>query len=286
MYKMAKWVLIIVGVIVTGVFIAFFIGKMHESENADALQKTLQQSAYQPVVGRVDFQSLSELPPPVARYFRHVLTDGQAFIRTARMQQSGELRSSTSQEKWSSFTAQQLIVPAATGFVWNAKVRMPFATHVRVVDSYIDGTGSGRVSLLSAFAIAADAANLQLNSGALHRYLAEAVWYPSALLPQSGIVWTALDDQSALATLSDSGTTVSLEFRFNKIGEVTGIYSPGRYGRFDGEYRQVPWEGHFSDYQQQAGMRIPHNGEVGWYIDGALQLVWKGELSDIVYEFE
>ena len=96
-------------------------------------------------------------------------------------------------------------------------------------------------------------------------------------------MWTPIDDRSALATLTDSGTTVSLEFRFNEVGELVSVYSSGRFGSFDGGYRQVPWEGHFRNYQERAGMRVPLYGEVGWYIDGKLQIVWKGNLVDVRY---
>jgi len=134
---------------------------------------------------------------------------------------------------------------------------IPSSTNVRVLDSYTMGIGSGRISLLSAFNIASAPDSEELNSGALYRYLAESVWFPTALLPQSGVIWSPINDHSAMATITDRGTTVSLEFRFNETGEVMSIYSPGRFGIFDGEFKQVPWEGHFRDYQLQAGMRIP-----------------------------
>jgi hypothetical protein len=79
-----------------------------------------------------------------------------------------------------------------------------------------------------------------MKSGSLHRNL--AVWYPTALLPSSQLQWTHIDPTKALATLTNDHVSVSLEFRFADSGEVTGIYTPARWGTFAGGYRQVPWE--------------------------------------------
>ena len=279
-----KWILIVVGVVAIGAIVAVFVGQAYERSKAELIVAALNRGAIEPSNERVDFNALRELPPPVARYFRHVLTDGQKLIRLARMQQSGVLRTGTSADRWLPFTAEQIVVPPATGFLWNAKIEMPLGTHIRVLDSYSSGIGSGRVSLLSAFGMASEAGVTELNSGALHRYLAEAVWCPTALLPQSGVTWRPIDDYSALATLTNGGTTVSLVFRFNDEAEITAIYSEGRFGRFDGEYKQVPWEGHFKDYQAIGGMRVPLYGEVGWYDSGVVQLVWKGNIKHVQYE--
>jgi hypothetical protein len=77
--------------------------------------------------------------------------------------------------------------------VWNARVQVAPLVHVCVRDALIEGKGSGQVSLLSAFTMNAAADTPEMNSGSLHRYLAEAVWYPTALLPSSQLMWSALD---------------------------------------------------------------------------------------------
>lgn len=147
------------------------------------------------------------------------------------------------------------------------------------------GKGFGRVSLFSAITLASDSGGMELNAGALHRYLAEAVWYPTALLPSAALRWSPVDTSKALATLSHAGQTVALEFRFNEAGEVSGIYSPGRWEKMKGDYRQTPWEGHFHDYREKDGMLVPAGGEVGWYDDGQWQKVWSGNVVEAAYEF-
>jgi hypothetical protein len=177
------------------------------------------------------------------------------------------------------FDAEHVVVPPAAGFVWDARVTVAPLLHVRVRDSLIGGHGAGQVSLLSAFTVSADAGTPQMNSGSLHRYLAEAVWYPTALLPGPKLRWTGIDDSRALATLTDHDLSVSLEFRFGESGEVTGIYTPARWGSFDGGYRQAAWEGHFRDYRELAGVFVPTEGDVGWYIDDQWRAVWKGRVT-------
>jgi hypothetical protein len=144
-------------------------------------------------------EALGDLPPPVARYLRLALPLRKA-IQQVRLTQTGTLRTDATAERWMAFEAEHLVVPPAAGFLWNARVRVAPLLHVRVRDALIDGIGSGQVSLMSAFPVSAATGGLKMNSGSLHRYLAEAVWYPSALLPSSQLQWTPIDGTKALAT--------------------------------------------------------------------------------------
>jgi hypothetical protein len=223
-------------------------------------------------------QRLDAAPAPVARYLRWALRiDGH--IQEVRINQTGTLRTDVRSGRWMPFEAEHVVVPPAVGFVWNARVTVAPLLHVRVRDALVEGRGSGQVSLLSAFTVSADAGTPEMNSGSLHRYLAEAVWYPTALLPSATLRWTEIDATRALATLADHDVSVSLEFRFAETGEVTGIYTPARWGKFPEGYRQVGWEGHFRDYRDRDGILVPTEGEVGWYVDNQWRAVWKGRIS-------
>jgi hypothetical protein len=117
------------------------------------------------------------------------------------------------------------------------------------------------------------------------RFLAEAVWYPTALLPSQGVVWEALDDSQARATLSDGPTTVTLVFHFDAQGLIDTVRAEGRYRDVDGTQVATPWQGHFWDYQVRDGMLVPLEGEVEWLIDEDPKPYWRGRIDQVEYEY-
>lgn len=233
----------------------------------------------------VAHDSWKDLPAPVSRYFKHVLADDQRPIGVLRMAQSGQLRADLHRDRWMSFVATHVVRPMVKSFCWDARVRLLPLVHLRVRDAYANSIGSGRVQLMSAVTVASDSNGPELNSGSLHRYLAEAVWYPTALLPSAGVQWRAIDDRKALATVSDAESTVSLEFRFNAADEIVAVYTPRRWMRAGKAYEQHPWEGHFGAYRRHDRMLVPFHGEVGWHTDARLEIVWKGDITSFEYEF-
>ena len=266
--------------------LALSIGLVRERRANAQLIRSLLAAPRTPTAAVANLDQLDSLPAPVARYLRHVLREGQRPIVTARVRQVGEIRTDISSDRWFPFEASQLIVPAAHGFVWSARVRMAPLLHVRVHDAYVAGQGSGRVSLLSAVRMAGASGQPEINAASLHRFLAESPWYPTALLPSPALEWSPIGDTRALATLTDAGTTVSLEFHFNEAGEVTGIHTPGRWMRSGGEYVQEPWEGCFRNYQERDEMLVPAEGDVGWHISGEWQPVWRGSTVEVSYTFD
>lgn len=224
------------------------------------------------------------LPPPVARYLARALPRGPQPIRVARFEQQGELRADLDSPRWLPFEATHIVTPSVPGFVWNARVRLAPLGHVRVRDALANGAGSGQVALMSALPVSAVGGNAAMNAGSLHRFLAEAVWYPTALLPSTVLRWSSVDDNTAIATLTDHGVSVSLEFRFDPAGEVTSIYTPARWGTFRGGYQERPWEGHFRHYEPRGDFIVPAEGDVGWYMEGGWQPVWRGRVIAADYE--
>lgn len=282
---MPLWTKIAFGVIASAA-LAFWAARLVQARMVAAVVSGVEDRARRETTPLPTPQSLDSLPRPVLRYLNHALPPPLRGLRLIRYQQRGTMRTNPINQKWMKFTALQVIGPRTTEFLWTARAEIAPLLHVQVMDSFLGGRGSGQVALLSAVPVASDGDTLEMNSGSLHRFLAEAVWYPSALLPSSQLMWAPVDDSRAIATLTRGPVKVSLEFRFSLDNEVTSIYTPGRWGSFDGAYKQVAWEGKFRNYSRRNGVLVPTEGEVGWYTDGHWQSVWRGTVVSASMEFQ
>jgi len=222
-------------------------------------------------------------PEPVARYLRQVIRRDTA-VRVAQLDQRGWLRTGGRSQRWMPFVASQVVSPGSCSFIWNASVGVIGNAGLRVLDRLIDGQGSGQVLLLSSMTIARSIGGHEMNAGALHRYLAETPWYPTALLPSPNLQWTPLDDSRAVATLSSGEASVSLEFRFGANGDLAGVCSPGRWGSFEGRFELRPWKGQFDKYEWIGGLKVPTQAAVGWYRNGQWNTAWAGSILRASYD--
>jgi len=229
-----------------------------------------------------DAREIESLPPPVQRYFRAVLQDGQAMVSSVRLSQQGQFRQNESKDSWQPFRATQFVTIQPPGFDWDARIRMAPGAHVYVQDAYALGVGSLHAAVLGLVTVADMHGTPETARGELMRYLAEAPWYPTALLPCQGVRWEGIDDTSARATLTDGGTTVSLEFRFDADGLITTAWAPSR-PRSTTE--SAPWLCRVRSYAQRAGMRVPLEGQVEWQLPNGPAPYWRGRLTGIDYEF-
>jgi hypothetical protein len=214
---------------------------------------------------------IATLPAPVRQYFCFALQPGQAVIQHARIEQVGQFRMGGIDSKWSPFTAVQHITGGLRGFVWAANIHAAPFISVRVSDSYIRGLATMRARVASLIPILNLSGTRELAAGALHRYLAEAVWMPTALLPSQGVEWEPIDERTARATLTDHGISVSLEFEFGESGEIVRSYTPDRGRAVNGAWVPTPSACHYSEYVSVGEMMVPRQGEAQWLLpEGAL----------------
>lgn len=236
-------------------------------------------------VSSVDFRELEGLPAAVQRYFRGVLREGRPLVAGARLRQRGSFNSGAAADRWRPFTAEQRVIARRPGFDWDARIRMMPGLPVFVHDAYVAGEGILQAAVLGLFPVAKLRDHGAIAEGELMRFLAEAPWYPTALLPSQGVRWEAVDGRSARATLSDGAVSATLLFVFDAQGYVRGVRAEGRARIVGGNIVRTPWQASLWDHAERGGMLVPLQGEVAWLLPEGAKPYWRGELIGVDYEF-
>lgn len=235
-------------------------------------------------VDYISFDQLSSLPPPVARYLRLALTPGRRAPQRVRISQDGEMRLKNGYKSWKWFSAREYLQVESPAYVWDARVDMMPIADARVVDNYLHGRAALRVKLMSSLPLFEDEGRPELAQSALVRYLAEAVWCPTILLPCARLEWQAIDDDSARATLTDSGLSVSLVFHFNARNEVERVVADERFRELDGRFIPARWTAYYKGYADCGDMHIPLQFAAQWNLPDEDFTYWRGRLRSIEYD--
>ena len=280
------WIALGVGVLLVAVVVLVLIGNAiwasattKQMALLDAARVSMPSSCY-------DAREIEGLPAPVLRYFRAVLKDGQPMISAATFDLAGTLNMSASGgEDWKQFTSAQRAVVHRPGFLWNGHVSMFPGLVAHVHDSYIAGTGRLHAAMLGLLTVADLQGGGEIARGELMRYFAEAIWYPTALLPSQGVLWEAMDDRSANATLVDGAITLTLLFKFDDAGLVMSVHADARGAGVGKDMVMLPWECSASNYQLRNGMMVPTVGEAAWIRPDGRKPYFIGKLTSLTYEF-
>ena len=216
---------------------------------------------------------LAGLPAPVQRYFRHVLTEGQPYLRGLRLRHDGRFKTDLKKD-WMVITGEQYIAAEPAGFIWQGTTRWFVAR-----DAYEAGRGSLRVRLLGAVPVV-NGHGPHYDAGELLRWLAESAWLPTALLPGAGIAWAAVDEQSARLTFTQNGQSASLLMHFNERDEIETCEAM----RYFDDTSQRPWVCRYAQYRHWHGVLIPTVGEAAWVVDGQEQSYARFVVRELEYE--
>lgn len=250
-----------------------------------ALRERLEAARAAPRPTHYSSRELQGLPAPVQRYLRLALREGQPIVAAADLMHTGRFNLSEAGERWLPFSSRQRVITRRPGFLWDGRVALLPGLTIRVHDAYIAGEGRLHPALWGLFTLHELRGTDDFARDELMRFLAEAAWYPTALLPSQGVVWQPLDERSARATLRDGALVLTLDFAFGDDGMIASVAAPSRGRAVAGQRVPTPWEGRWSGVQQHAGMRIPMSGEVAWLTPEGRRPYWRGTIASIDYEF-
>lgn len=276
------WALVVVVVVVAGVWLA---GALRWEERQRELQSGLLQFRREPAPAVFVEHELDLLPANVQRFFRAVLPPGQRVVAAARLRHRGTMNLASEGESWVPFASHQSVVTQRPAFVWNATVTMWGVVPVRVVDAYVRGEGRSEAALCGLVPLGEQRGRGAVATAQLQRFLAEAPWYPTALLPRQGVQWRAAGDRQATATLQDGDASATLTFTFDAEGRIERVHADARGRRVGDELVPTPWTGRFWDYAERDGMQVPLQAEVAWVLGDGESPYWRGRIDAIDYEW-
>ena len=183
---------------------------------------------------------------------------------------------------WGPFTATQDFRVKPAGFVWDARISMMAGIAVRVRDGFAGGRGAMHGAALGLITVVHQEGTGEIAVASLMRYLAEACWFPTALLPASGVVWAPVDDSTARATLTVGGASATVDFHFGADGLVSRV-SALRPRAVGAGSVPTPWQGRWTEYGVLGGVKIPVAGEVEWQLPEGPQPYWRGRITSVEY---
>jgi hypothetical protein len=281
-----KWLAGGVGLLVAAGVGAAFVGSARWAQSTRSLFDSLEAAREPPSPTRYTAAvELAGLPPIVQRYFRAVLTDGQPIITAVSVDHMGRFNMGQDADQWKTFTSRQRVVTRRPGFVWDARITMMPGLPILVHDAYVGGDGILHAALLGLIDLADMHGAGDIATGELMRFFAEAAWYPTALLPSQGVTWAAVDDHHAEATMQDGDLRLTMTFAFDDQGQMIAGRAAARGRTVGREIIMTPWEGRWSDYRVQDGMRVPMAGEVAWLTSDGRKPYWRGTITALHYEF-
>ena len=193
---------------------------------------------------------------PAAAYLRHAIAPGANLDSCARITMHGHIKVGL----WLPFKAEQ-IIDSRRGFRWNAKI---VGGLLQAEDIFDRGAGTMRITLAGKTPIVR-ATGADITESALGRFVAERIWMPGNLLPDTGTHWHATSAERVVAHVPVDGTYVRLSLRVAESGALRELgmdrWGRGQHGTF--EYLpfglQVVAERQFGDFT------IPSAGRVGWW---------------------
>lgn len=211
---------------------------------------------------RFDEQMTAGLPAPAQRYFRHALAPGTPLAHAVTLEMEGVIRLKPD-GPWMEMNARQVLAPPR-GFVWEVTIQQGLL-HFSGADYYAHDDGGQRFYLWGVVPFV-QGSGPDVTRSARERLAVESILNPASLLPQRGVVWEALGDRTARATLPIDGEEIPLTLTVGDDGDLQSVVMD-RWGdpKGDGHFERRPFGAGIIEEQVFGGYTIPTRLHAGWW---------------------
>lgn len=226
----------------------------------------------------------ANLPLPVQNWLSNSGVIGKSHIQSVYLRQEALMKMKPEQENWYEVKAEQFFSIQPPVFNWKVNLQMNSILNVVGRDKFQNGKGEMLMKVLSLFPVVDVKENTKINQGALQRYLAEIVWFPTAALNQY-ISWESIDNYSAKATMTYNGTKGSGTYYFDKNGFFEKFIAM-RYKDINEDAELKEWIIEVSKSEIINEIMIPIECKVTWKLENGYWTWLKLKITDIQYNIE
>lgn len=206
---------------------------------------------------------IADLPEPVQRYFLHAIALDTILPERVELEMSGNFRREPD-GKWMPMQASEIMATSGS-FVWKARIGQGLA-RLSGADYFHHGKGRMRFSFWGLIPLV-NAQNNNITRSAIGRLGGEySIWLPSALLPQNGVTWCAIDENTIQANLSINNEPINLTLTIDADGKLLNMSLP-RWGESTkgDSWDYIPFKGEVEAEQTFGGYTIPAVINAGWW---------------------
>lgn len=213
----------------------------------------------------VSEERMADLPSPVKKWMSASGMIGRPEIDHVEVKQDFNLKLQPDQEQWYHGKAYQEVWTQEPAFIWTLDLKMMSVIQIAGRDRFADGKGAMLIKMLSLVPMVNEQNNPRIDQGALQRYLAEMLWYPSLALSEY-VSWKAVDDNSAIAIMNYKGTSGECTFFFNQEGLPERV-SAMRYQGGDEDAKLTEWVVDVQKFHTVEGLKTPRKIAVTWKME-------------------
>jgi hypothetical protein len=205
---------------------------------------------------------IQALPLLIRNWLKRANVVGNEFTYTVHLHQTGEMRTSP-HGRWMPFKAEQYNKVEEPAFIWLARVKAAPLITLTGRDNYQNGKGEMQIKLLNLISVV-HATGPEIDQGALIRYMAESVWFPSSALANY-FAWEQISNSQVKCTMNHRGVSSSGIFTFDSKGDVQSFEAM----RFFQQKQTATLEKWHVDLEPSGlkdfeGIRIPAKATVTW----------------------
>ncbi|RKS55561.1 hypothetical protein BC962_0526 [Gillisia mitskevichiae] len=228
----------------------------------------------------VSKQIIADLPSPVQKWLLNNGSLGKENISSVFLKQDLQILMKPEQKQWSTAKAKQYFTIDPPAFNWCVNLEMKPWIKLVGRDKFEKGKGEMEIKLLSLFPIVNSRNDEKINQASLQRYLAEIVWFPSAVF-SSYISWESIDENSARATMRYNGTEGSGVFHFDEMGDFKKFIAM-RYK----DTTLTEWVVNATKTELRNGIKIPVECNAAWKLEDGYWTWLKIKITHIEYNLK